>query len=244
MRLPRIWGLYLLSACHTPSQNLPAAPLRYGHLTLSAETIPVWDDTCLQESSSFSAWAVSVVLQRDRVSDMPEWVSGHRFALTAACETFSPRLLIIETPATDSAFYPADSLSQIAWQAALRTWLLDELLPFLSTYPATHEVAWGRGFAHLPLPERFWEDLMREARQSAPHLKWGLITDDPARLPLPQGWSFIGLFRARPAPGETPTSSTIYLLPPSAEGRSLPPAEKDVVGYVFYSESYLPLTCR
>jgi len=244
MRLPPIWGLYLLGACHTSPQSLPTAPLRYGHLTLSAETIPVWNDTCLQKSGSFSAWAVSIVLQRDRVSDMPEWVSGHRFALTAACETFSPRLLIIETPAADSAFYPADSLSQIAWQAALRTWVLDELLPFLSTYPAIHEVAWGRGFTHLPLPEQFWEDLMQEARQSAPHLKWGLITDDPARLPLPQGWDFTGLFRKYPPPGETPSSPAIYLLPPSAEGHSLPPAEKDMVGYVFYSENHLPTTCQ
>ncbi len=244
MRLPLTWGLYLLSACHTPPQNLSAPPLRYGHLTLSAETIPVWNDTCLQESSRFSAWAVSIVLQRDRVSDMPEWVSGHRFALTAACETFSPQLLIIETPAADSAFYPADSLSQRAWQAALRTWMLDELLPFLAPYPATQEVAWGWGFAHLPLPERFWENLMQEARQSAPHLKWGLITDDPARLPLPQGWDFIGLFRKYPAHGETPSSPIIYLLPPSAEGRSLSPAEKDMVGYVFYSENHLPTTCQ
>ncbi len=244
MRHPLTWGLYLLSACHSPQKNLSEAPLRYGHLTLSAETIPVWNDTCLQESGRFSAWAVSIVLQRDRVSDMPEWVSGHRFALTAACETFSPRLLIIETPAADSAFYPADSLNQIAWQAALRTWVLDELLPFLSTYPAIHEVAWGRGFAHLPLPEHFWEGLMGEARQSAPHLKWGFITDDPPRFPLVTLWGFVGLFRERPAPGETPSSPIIYLLPPSAEGRSLPPAKKDMAGYVFYSESHLPFTCR
>ena len=245
MRLPLTWGLYLLSACHTPSQNLPAAPLYYAHLTLSAETIPVWNDTCLQKSGSFSAWAVSIVLQRDRVSDMPEWVSGHRFALTAASETFLPEILIIEAPSSDSTFYPSDSAAQVAWQKALRTWLLEELLPFLSTYPSFTQVAWGRGFTYLPLSENFWQELLSAAREAAPHLWWGLTTNPDTPIPLKEAWDFIGRFvdsaKASEAPSFPPLPKPfISLVPTQRKTSNKAPSH----GYVLYSESHLPTPCQ
>jgi len=241
MRL--IWGLYVLGACGAPPS--PPETLRYGHITLSAETLPVWSDTCLQKAEGFSHWAVSLVLQRDQVLDVPEWVSGHRFALTAASETFSPEILIIEVPSSDSAFYPSDSAAQVAWQKALHTWLLEELLPFLSTYPSFTQVAWGRGFTYLPLSENFWQELLSAAREAAPHLRWGLITNPDTPIPLREAWDFTGVFvdsaRASEATSFPPFPKPFISLVPTQRRTS---DKAPWSGYVLYSESHLPAPCQ
>jgi len=244
----RFLGLACLTAaCQTYSES-PVGFIRYGHLSLSAETLPVWDDTCLQKTGAFSRWAISLVLQRDQVLDVPEWVSGHLYALAAACETFSPELLIIETPSSDSLFYPADSLAREAWQNTLQAWLLEELIPAISTYPSLVRVAWGKGFTGLALPDRFWEGLLRAARQAAPRIQWGFVSDTPVSIPLHPQWDFTGIFIESSPPPETAIphplkKPVLYFLP----GKN-PPFHKlpSHVGacLIFYSEHHHPSVCE
>ncbi len=245
MRL--LWIVCLTAACQTYSEP-PGEFIRYGHLSLYAETVPVWDETCLQKASAFSHWAISLVLQRDRVLDVPEWVSGHRYALAAACETFSPDLLIIETPSSDSLFYPTDSLAREAWQNTLKIWLLEDLLPTISTYPSLMRVAWGKGFIGLALPERFWEEILRAARQDAPHIQWGFVSDKPAFIPLYSYWDFTGIFiEAHLSPEITfsqPLQKPVlyFLTDKDFPLRSLP--RHVVASLVFYSKHHLPTVCQ
>ncbi len=176
---------------------------------------------------------------------MPEWVSGHRFALTAACETFSPEILIIEAPSSDSAFYPSDSAAQVAWQKALRTWLLEELLAVSFYLPEFYAGGLGRGFTYLPLSENFWQELLSAAREAAPHLWWGLITNPDTPIPLKEAWDFIGLFvdsaKASEAPSFPPLPKPfISLVPTQRKTSNKAPSH----GYVLYSESHLPTPCQ
>ncbi len=245
MRRLLLGGLSWLTACRQAPSAESVECIGYGHLTLSAETLPIWSDTCLQKSRVFAHWAVSLVLKRDQILGVPEWVSGHRLALTAACETFLPELLIIETPPSDSLFYPGDSMAREAWQGALRSWLLEELLPMLSTYPSLRQVAWGEGFVRLPLPESFWKDLLCTARQAAPYLQWGLIGAVPTSL---NEWDFVGHFVQTETPPESTTlqplrKPTFYFISGQAStSRHFP--DSGVVGCVLYSEDHLPVICR
>ena len=244
MRL--LWVVCITAACQTHPESWTEV-IQYGHLSVSAETLPVWDDACLQKASVFIHWAISLVLQRDQVLDVPEWVSGHRYALTAACETFSPELLIIETPPNDTLFYPADSFAREAWQSTLQTWLLYELIPTISTYPSVQRVAWGKGFTDLALPEGFWEKLLRAARRAAPHLQWGFISDKPASIPLYPYWDFIGVFVKSETSPDFPLpphqKPIFYFL--TGEGfnpHSLP--LDTACSLVFYSKHHWPITCE
>ncbi len=238
----------LSSACLTPSERRVEF-ISYGHLSLSAETLPVWDDPCLQKVRVLSHWAVSLVLQRDRILDVPEWVSGHRYALTAACETFSPELLVLETPPSDTLFYPADSLAREAWQNALQAWILDELLPTISTYPSLVRIAWGKGFTYLGLPERFWEALLQAVRRAAPLIQWGFVSDKPTAIPFYPQWNFIGIFVTADTTSEkttfaqaAPKPVLYFLRDKEFPLHKLPPADS-LLGVVFYSESCRPVMC-
>ncbi len=242
-----LWVFCIAAACQTHSES-PVEVIPYGHLSLSAETLPVWDDTCLQKAKAFSHWAISLVLQRDRILDVPEWVSGHRYALTAACEIFSPELLIIETPPADSLFYPSDSLAQEAWQSALQTWLLDELLPAMSTYTSLVRVAWGKGFTDLALPEAFWKGLLQAARRAAPHIQWGIISDEPTSIPLYPHWDFIGIFMrsdlSREIPFPSPLMKPVFYFLTSKDFPLHSLSSHAACSLVFYSAHHRPITCE
>lgn len=213
MNYRALLGLCFLGSCLAPK---PPSSFLGWHLTLTAESLPAWPQTCLEVCRHYAWGALSLVLRRDPIENVPEWVSGHRLALAAALETLEPKLLILEAPLEDTAFYPGAEAT--FWHKALREWLLTELLPFVSTYPTISQIAWGRGFETLP--DSFWIATLHAARLEAPSLRWGISAKDPKTIPAPPIWDFFGIdasdLKGPPASAWRALRQPLYLFyPPS-----------------------------
>jgi len=231
------------------AQKADPKPVLWYHLSLRDETLPVWEATCLSQLRDSFPWAVSLILKRDPIENIPEWVSGHRMALTAACETFQPQMLIIESPEDDSLFYPRDTMEITAWESALMTWTLTELLPFVSTYASIEKIAWGRSFAQMPVSIDFWEKLLPAVRQAIPTAKWGISATAPHEVPLPYEWDFLVAIGS-----PVDSISWLYLRKPLYVFYDSALSQKDmqlthpvgsfVEGWLMHTASHVPPQCR
>lgn len=181
-------GFIFLGSCKAPPE--PALP-KWRHLYLRAETLPTLPETCVTDTLP---WALSLELRRDPLTDQVEWLSGHRYALTVALEQLPARLIILERPWSDTAFFPARGTEAAQfWQEKLQEWLLGDFLPFLATYPQVTYIAFGRGWAQAPLTPPQWVHLLDTLRTQNRTLQWGLATGTPDSLPALEAWDFLGI---------------------------------------------------
>lgn len=166
-----------------------AAPPTWRHVALQAECVPTLPLSCGQDSGG---WAISLVLRRDPLTDAPEWLSGHRYALTTFLEQLPVQLLIIEPPWDDTLFFPTDSGAQAHWQQAFTQWLLEDFIPFMRPYKVSY-VAFGRGWKKAPGGNAFWCGLLRQLKEAAPALHWGFTSGSPTDIPCVREWDFLGI---------------------------------------------------
>ncbi|MCS7162493.1 MAG: hypothetical protein NZ958_04090 [Bacteroidia bacterium] len=209
-----LWGLALWSC----SLN-PKAPDRIGLISIYGSTLPILSMDCL---ARYERWALALHLGRDALKGVPEWVSGHRYALAFYLEQLQPHLLLIEAPEAVEPRLSADQLS--AWVEALKSWLAEELLPFLRPYPI-EAIAFGLSWRHVPFPKSFWLSLLASLRQEGKEYQWGIGSDVLADSELWPHWDFF----VAPCTGPTLADWTalgkpLWLLcPPSGKPTSLPP---------------------
>lgn len=182
-------GLLLIASCQAPqeSYSLPT----WKHLYLRAEAIPVLSQSCPSDTTS---WALSLELRRDPLTGQVEWLSGHRYALTLLLEQLPVRLLILELPWQDTAFFPpADTEIAQLWKEKLREWLIGDLLPFLAPYPEVAYIAFGRGWTQAPLTSQDWTALLDTLRTHPLTLRWGFAAGNPDSVPALNTWDFLGI---------------------------------------------------
>lgn len=187
--IPAKLSLILLSSCKAPTEA--STPPTWKHLYLRAEAMPALPWACPADTSP---WAISIELRRDPLTGQVEWLSGHRYALTLLLEQLPVRLLILERPWYDTAFFPAaETEAAQFWKEKLCEWLLGDLLPFLGPYPEVQYVAFGRGWTQAPLTAQEWTLLLDTLRAYDPNLRWGLASGTPDSLPALHTWDFLGI---------------------------------------------------
>ncbi|MEN2992079.1 MAG: hypothetical protein ABDH91_00805 [Bacteroidia bacterium] len=222
-----LWGLALWSC----SLN-PKAPSRIGLISIHGPTLPILSTDCL---ARHQRWALALHLGRDALKGVPEWVSGHRYALAFYLEQLQPHLLLIEAPEAVEPTLSADQLA--AWAEALKSWLEEELLPFLRPYPV-EAIAFGLSWRQVPFPKDFWSSLLTSLRQEGKEYQWGIGSDALADSDLWQNWDFFVL------PCTTPTLANravlgkpLWLLcPRSEQPTSVPPNLMGILEESFCAE--------
>ncbi|MCX8112125.1 MAG: hypothetical protein N3E49_02850 [Bacteroidia bacterium] len=136
-----------------------------------------------------TACVVRIVLRRDPLTDQPEWVSGHRYAITFYLEQLPVQAIVIETPWEDTAFFRAGS----EWEVLLTKWLTEDFLPFLRPYNSIRYIIFGRDFRKAPLKEDSWRNLLVILRKEDPERQWGFCGSHPDSIPACQAWDLLAM---------------------------------------------------
>lgn len=174
----------LLYACGSPS---PASIPVWYSLEVQGETVPILESTRRGDSS---IRAVQLIIRRDPITDRPEWLSGHRYALSFYLEQLPIEIIVIETPWEDTAFYRAGAQ---VWESLFREWLSEDFLPFLRPYTQVRYVIFGRGLRHAPLSSSEWESLLSALKAQDTLRHWGFAAPHPDSIPCRERWDVLGI---------------------------------------------------
>ncbi|MEN3040488.1 MAG: hypothetical protein ABDH66_02985 [Bacteroidia bacterium] len=139
--MKKAFGLLLLWSCQPTEHNIP----QWYAIEIAAETFPILAHTL--EPANDSIRVVRLVLRRDPLTDKPEWLSGHRHALAFYLEQLPIRVIVIEPPWDDTAFFRAGQ----AWMGLFQQWLSEEFLPFIRPYTSVEYVVFRDAAGTLPL---------------------------------------------------------------------------------------------
>ncbi|RMF46451.1 MAG: hypothetical protein D6750_10405, partial [Bacteroidetes bacterium] len=175
-------------ACQPPAGPQTAIPT-WHKVEVRGETVPTLSEACKEDTVPV---ALFLVLRRDPLTGKPEWLSGHRYALTFYLEQLPVRLLVIESPWEDTLFFPKDAETSEAWRAALLEWVADELIPFLRPYAVPY-LAWGRSWKQAPIPAETWRQALGAWRAQDSLRRWGFCASHPRDIPALSAWDFLGV---------------------------------------------------
>lgn len=181
--MKKAFGLLLLWSCQPTEHNIP----QWYAIEIAAETFPILAHTL--EPANDSIRVVRLVLRRDPLTDKPEWLSGHRHALAFYLEQLPIRVIVIEPPWDDTAFFRAGQ----AWMGLFQQWLSEEFLPFIRPYTSVEYVVFGRGWHAAPGDTAAWRHLLLTLKKADSTRRWGFCAGRPDSIPTPSLWDFLAI---------------------------------------------------
>lgn len=178
----RVIGIGLILWGCTAQESPVPIPI-WRSIIVRGETTP----TLPTDSAYYKGeYVIRLFLRRDPLKDQPEWLSGHRYAMAFYLEQLPVRAIVIEVPEEDTAFFRAGA----EWYESLKSWMVEEFIPFLRPYSGVQYIGFGRNFNKAPVSEEAWAELVGILKSLDTLRKWGFTAGHPDSIPAAEKWDF------------------------------------------------------